>query len=331
MPDLLLHSLTELREVLLPVVEAVRPRRIVEIGSESGGFTELLLGWAREHGAHLVTIDPAPADYVRQIAQRNAKSHTLVLDKSPGALAGIAPADLYVIDGDHNYYTVFAELESIHRQTGGRAVSILHDVGWPCARRDQYCDPLGLPPEHVHPYDFERGLTLGESGVVVGGFRGNGNWAPALVEGGARNGVLTAIEDFRSKQPGYQLAVVPAVFGVGVLYPDEHVAAGELAASLAPYHENAVLARLEENRLRNYLRVIALQDHIASLESAQKSALAELSSTVRSLEAQRDAQLEGRRGAEARIRELEALLREAEAREGRPLLGRVVDRLRGRG
>lgn len=236
---------------------------------------ELLLGWAREHGAHLVTIDPAPADYVRQIAQRNAKSHTLVLDKSPGALAGIAPADLYVIDGDHNYYTVFAELESIHRQTGGRAVSILHDVGWPCARRDQYCDPLGLPPEHVHPYDFERGLTLGESGVVVGGFRGNGNWAPALVEGGARNGVLTAIEDFRSKQPGYQLAVVPAVFGVGVLYPDEHVAAGELAASLAPYHENAVLARLEENRLRNYLRVIALPDHIASLESAQKSALAE--------------------------------------------------------
>jgi hypothetical protein len=63
--------------------------------------------------------------------------------------------------------------------------------------------------------------------------------------------------------PGYELIVVPAVFGLGILIPTNHPQHDALHAIFAPYDRNPLLERLENNRLRNYLRVIELQDQIA--------------------------------------------------------------------
>ena len=53
---------------------------------------------------------------------------------------------------------------------------------------------------------------------AVGGFRGEGAFAYALEEGGERNGVLTAVEDFLAGRDDLELRRIPAIFGVGVVF-----------------------------------------------------------------------------------------------------------------
>src|SRR5438270_314561 len=48
------------RLALEPLVEAVAPRQILEIGAESGALTERLLEWAVAHDAVVHSVDPAP-------------------------------------------------------------------------------------------------------------------------------------------------------------------------------------------------------------------------------------------------------------------------------
>ena len=55
-------------------------------------------------------------------------------------------------------------------------------------------------------------------------------------------------------------AHVPAVFGLGILFDADAPWAAQLAQHVAPFHNNPLLASLEENRLRNYLKVIEMQD-----------------------------------------------------------------------
>ena len=52
-------------------------------------------------------------------------------------------ADVVVIDGDHNYYTVSEELRLIGERAPGADLPLLlfHDVCWPHARRDDYFAP----------------------------------------------------------------------------------------------------------------------------------------------------------------------------------------------
>jgi hypothetical protein len=54
-----------------------------------------------------------------------------------------------VIDGDHNYYTVLRELrlaDSVARRDGRPLLAFMHDVGWPCARRDPIMPPTAFLP-----------------------------------------------------------------------------------------------------------------------------------------------------------------------------------------
>src|SRR5207244_7856955 len=122
--------------------------------------------------------------------------------------------------GDHNHWTVTRELEAIY--TDGRTpVAILHDVGWPCARRDQYYSPDRLPPEGVHPHSYSKGRVPGRSELSRSGFGGAGEFAVALEEGGERNGVLTAVEDFLEGHAELRYAHIPAVFGLGVIFSSD--------------------------------------------------------------------------------------------------------------
>lgn len=278
MPKLLIHSLSEFREVILGVLDAAAPTHIVEVGSESGGFSAELVKWARAHGATLTTIDPMPAEAVHALAAANADVQRLLLAKSPAALADLAPAQAYVIDGDHNYSVVSRELAQVAgraERSGEPAVALMHDVCWPAGRRDLYYAPGDLPAGDVHPHTFDRGLDLDSPDTVEGGFRGEGNYAAALREGGPRNGVLTAIEDFMVAHPGWELYVVPAVFGLGVLVPVTHPRHDAIVAAVRAHDRDPLLARLEENRLRNYLHVLQLQDQERSIVAHRDAVVAD--------------------------------------------------------
>src|SRR5215210_588730 len=102
---LLLHSLSEHGELIFGALDVARPQRIVEIGSETGGFSKELLDWAGANGATLVTVEPYPTPEIRELAE-SVDHFELVARRSPGAFAELEPADAYVIDGDHNHWTV---------------------------------------------------------------------------------------------------------------------------------------------------------------------------------------------------------------------------------
>lgn len=267
MPDLLIHSMSELSELILGVLEITGACEIVEIGAEYGGMSSMLADHAGERDGHLVSVDPAPkAEFIRWVADRPDVRHLPLA--SLAAFAELANVDAWVIDGDHNWFTVYHELQGVNalcRRDGKPLLAFLHDVAWPAGRRDMYYAPERIPAEYRHAYCFEGGATPGNSMLNPDtGFRGMGSFALALHEGGPRNGVLTAVEDFLAEQHaiGRDLgfAEIPAVFGLGVLFDLDQDWSGKVAEFLVPFHDNKLLKSLEENRLRNYLRVIEMQD-----------------------------------------------------------------------
>ncbi|MEO1729514.1 MAG: class I SAM-dependent methyltransferase [Pseudomonadota bacterium] len=270
MSDLLIHSMSEFSSLIMPCLEEAEVVSISEIGSEFGGMSRTLADYCAARDGTLTCIDPEPAEGFADWAQGEAHVVHRPLP-SLEAMGACSAADAWFVDGDHNYYTVFHELsaiDAIQRAAGKPLLAFLHDVSWPCARRDFYYAPERIPAAWRHPHSFEAGVKLDFDGVFDSqGLRGMGNFAVALEAGGERNGVLTAVEDFlkiadTEDRPLFYVHV-PAVLGLGVIFDANAAWAGALAEFLLPYHANPLIARLEENRLRNHLEVIAWQDRIA--------------------------------------------------------------------
>ncbi len=266
--DLLLYSLAEFREIIFPALDLVGARSVVEIGGEGGTFTRELALWAEERGGTIRCIDPSPSDALLELADRSP-AVDLVRCRSLEALDGMERADAYLIDGDHNYYTLSRELRAVTSGADGTGpLLFVHDVGWPAGRRDMYYDPASIPAEGLHPYEYEEGVTVGCPGTVPDGFRGEGEFAWARTEGGPANGVLTAVEDFLAEHPELEMGIVPSVFGLAVIYARASAHAGDLGELLAAYVGNPLLARLERNRVALFLHVLKLQGVLGGLERA---------------------------------------------------------------
>lgn len=268
---LLIHSMAEFEQLIRGVLERAGAATLAEIGAEFGGTTAILADHAERAGGHLTSIDPAPkAEFLAWLTRNPHVTH--VAKPSLDAIGEQHGIDAWIVDGDHNYYTVRHELETIHRRgqdDGKPLLALLHDIGWPCARRDFYYAPDRIPPEWRHPHDWEGGVVPGRSALLPGGgFRGGGQFAWAAHEGGPANGVLTAIEDFISAAEAgsakLAFARVPAVFGLGILFDMTASWAASVAEFVVPFHDNPLLASLEQNRLANYVRVIELQDQLAA-------------------------------------------------------------------
>ncbi|HEY0043820.1 MAG TPA: class I SAM-dependent methyltransferase [Allosphingosinicella sp.] len=270
MSDLLIHSMSEFSDLILKSLDIAEAATIAEIGAEFGGMSQRLADFAAAHGGSLTSVDPAPKpEFLRWAATCPHVRH--IAATSLETIPDLKGIRAWVIDGDHNYYTVFHELKGIAALGDAQGIPLLaflHDVSWPSARRDMYYAPDQIPADWLHPHDYDSGAIL-ESRTLqpYQGFRGMGSFAMAIEEGGPRNGVLTAVEDFMSEagKEGHNLvyAHVPAVFGLGILFDSDAPWAAELAQHVAPYHNNTLLGTLEANRLRNYLKVLELQDGVA--------------------------------------------------------------------
>jgi Methyltransferase domain len=244
-------SLATLGELVFGSLEAVGARTVVEIGAYAGDLTELLADWASERGGSVWAIDPDPQERLTGLARDRSDIELVELTSLEG-LARIDPPDAAVVDGDHNYYTVSEELRALAE--GARAAGrdmplvLLHDVSWPHGRRDAYYAPELIPEEHRRQLVEGAALFPGVAGMHPGGLPYK--WA-AAEEGGPRNGVLTAAEDFVSGHDGLRLAVVPSFFGLGVIWRGDAPGADALAELLDPWDRNPLLERLEANRVRH--------------------------------------------------------------------------------
>lgn len=208
-----------------PVIETVRPDQILEIGADRGWNTQYLLAWCRDTGAHLSIVDPAPDPELSRRLMGYERHYTHYPLKSIDAISAVVPPDLALIDGDHNWFTVFSELTLLFARASATSsflpVILFHDIAWPYGRRDMYYNPDNVELEYRHPYAY-RGMLPDNPDLVERGM--NSSFANALHEGGPQNGVLTAIEDFiASISIGVKFYTLPFFNGLGILIPDQRM------------------------------------------------------------------------------------------------------------
>jgi Methyltransferase domain len=267
--------MTVFADLIFPVLKLAQARHVVEVGADTGGMTSMLADYCLHNGGQLTSVDPAPTPLFRAWVMLNAQVRHIDLP-SLEAFPALADIDAWIIDGDHNWYTVFneiTEIDKLCRRDGKPMLAFFHDVSWPCARRDMYYAPERIPAEFRHPYSRSKGVTLGNPGLLDNrGFRGANNFAWAEHEGGPRNGVLTAIEDFaeaaRLEGREFGLAEIPGILGLGVLFDLNALWSGAVAELLLPYHQNKLLQIVEEDRLRNSLRAHDLWEDAQAVSAA---------------------------------------------------------------
>jgi hypothetical protein len=292
------YSLANLTEIMFPCLEAARSRSVVEVGAYRGELTRELLDWAAGAEAKVIAVDPDPPDELLQLAAQRPELE-LIRETSHEALGHIPAPDAVVIDGDHNYYTLSEELRLIESRSGpDMPLLIFHDVGWPHARRDTYCAAERIPTAQRQPLAHNVRLAPWEPGIAE---RGLPFECAAEREGGPRNGVLTALEDFVEAHDGLRLATVPAFFGFGLLWREDAPWAGAVSAIVEPWDRNPVLERLEANRVAH---LAARHGLVQDLEEARDHGDAQAR-----VIAERDEQLLER---DQRVRERDQRLREYE-------------------
>lgn len=205
-----------LHQYILPMAAKRRWTSVCEIGASLGVSTERLLALP---DVSVTVVDPCidtdlEAKYAGNLRVKVCKGISLavlpVLD---------ATYDCILIDGDHNWYTVYNELRVISKRQllrrGG--MIFLHDVGWPFGRRDMYYQPDTIPARYRHSYAC-KGMLRGRSELSDDSGLSPG-FDNALHEGGPRNGVLTAVEDFlREHRHEYQFLRMRWDSGLGVLH-----------------------------------------------------------------------------------------------------------------
>jgi len=164
------------------LLEERRPTTLLEIGVHSGQNTLKLLEWCKSTGSQLTSLDPVewvgclPEELKRPYPGYQYKRGQKEFDNfkiAPPSIEIIfergldkywtckklrsldyltSPEftgfDMYLIDGDHNYYTVSNELKCIHAKISERSTILFNDVAGVWARKDLYYDPIFIPAEH---------------------------------------------------------------------------------------------------------------------------------------------------------------------------------------
>ena len=259
---------------------------VVEIGADRGFTTTALATKCASLGLGFTSVDPNPAPYVDAIA---SVDHRRVTSAEFFSDAGSVPdAGVWIVDGDHNYDTVLMELQSIASVTRDRdAVIFLHDIGWPWGRRDLWYNGAAAPgaarPGMSVSLD-EEGVVLPSDGIFMGAVE-----AVAPREGGSRNGVMTAVEDFLASMDGdWVLMWSPIFYGFGFVASRSTLASGKISSLIGLFDSlqgaSDILGPLEFNRLRllqttnikwsesagKDVRIAALERRVAELEADLK-------------------------------------------------------------
>lgn len=184
-------------KIIEPALKIKGAKLIVEVGAENGFTTENILRYCVENDARLICIDPFPQFDVDELNSKYQGRMTFYRELSLSVLGLIGGYDAILMDGDHNWYTVYNELKLIERSFKGQdnfPLIFMHDTSWPYARRDMYYNPDNIPETYLQPY-MKKGMKPSQSSLMeFGGF--NSDLNNSIYANNLRNGVLTALEDF---------------------------------------------------------------------------------------------------------------------------------------
>jgi len=262
-------SMVHHADLMLRCFDAVGARSVVEVGAYAGDLTRVLVDWAGQTGARVQAVDPVPQPALVELAEKH-DGLELIRETSLEALPKLQLPDALIIDGDHNYYTVSEELRLVGERASGTELPLLlfHDVCWPHGRRDDYYAPEQVPADYRHPIVGDgAGIFPGDPGVRPDGLP---YVKSAAHEGGPRNGVLTAVEDFVAGRDQLRLVVVPAFFGFGAVWHLDAPWSEGVAQVLDPFDQNPMLARLEANRIEHIAQEQGLQAKLWKADERQQ-------------------------------------------------------------
>jgi len=268
--------------LILPICRLIQASTFVEIGSEEGKLAVKVLSYLRGlESGHLTVVDPKPRYSFTDWKQEYGELVSFHCAPSLEVIESIPLPDVYLIDGDHNYYTVINELRSIAKVAGDGQVPLIffHDAAWPYARRDLYYSPESIPEQARQPY-AKKGIKPGEEKLLdAGGV--NLNSCNALVSGTSENGVLTAVEDFvKESKRELRLEVFEAFNGLGVVAEksllEDHKAVSDHLDALSVL--KPVVSALEDDRVR----ILASRAEIKAESSSFYKKSRELENKLRS-------------------------------------------------
>ncbi|MBN8605803.1 MAG: class I SAM-dependent methyltransferase [Caulobacterales bacterium] len=282
------YSMVHYAPVIERILAGLSVRRIVEVGVFQGDLSVYILDLARKANAAADFVDIAFKPEVRaRIAQAAGDTPVCFHEcASVDALGAIDPMDFVFLDGDHNYETVEQELALIAAAAGKRIV-LMHDVGWPWGRRDGAYAPARL----ADPDAYKAGELTPFSDRIVEEF-GLPFQPVKLREGGPRNGVLTAAEDFRAARGArWRYWSIPLFFGLGVLWDGEAVTVEEdmhlLEIGRAMQAAAPLMASAELNRLMMLIKLQSAgviwkrqRERIIELESRLAASQAKVNNVV---------------------------------------------------
>jgi cephalosporin hydroxylase len=247
---------------IAPIIEAVEAKRVVEIGALRGETTELMLERLGPD-VELHVIDPVPDFDPSEHERTFAGQYVFHRDLSINVLPTLPPVDVALIDGDHNWYTVHHELkllaETARAAGAPLPVLIMHDVGWPYGRRDLYYAPEQIPDEFRHDW-ADLGIQRGKKQLVPQGGV-NPKMHNATVEGGPRNGVMTALDDFLAEHPRpVRRLLLPTYFGLAIVAEQDVLRDHPALVERLDWLEGAE-GRGEQLELAEKIRLQALTAH----------------------------------------------------------------------
>jgi hypothetical protein len=215
---------------LRPLILEIQPKIVCEIGSNEGHSTKAWLDICRESGAEMHVVDPilpaSGSEIVNGVPLTNFPAMSIDYIASQAA-----PADVYFLDGDHNYYTLHQELTMIRelarRSSSAMPLLILHDTSWPCNKRDSFYDVSNIPAAgRSAPLDESALSLFVDHEIAECGFNSQLPWPipkthPNSGEGSFTCGLEAAVDDFLEKNPEIIRVSFPSLFGVTVLFDSQ--------------------------------------------------------------------------------------------------------------
>jgi hypothetical protein len=207
--------------VIKPIIKSINASYIVEVGSDTGINTQNILEYCVEQDARMTAIDPLPKFDVDEFKAKYGDKFEIYMELSLSRLPLLENYDVILIDGDHNWYTVYNELKIIEKSFKGKKFPIifLHDVGWPYARRDLYYNPENIPEVYRQPYK-KLGMYPGQTDLKERGGL-NTHLYNSIYENNPKNGTLTAVEDFIDEsQLGLSFKFIKAFHGLCILFSE---------------------------------------------------------------------------------------------------------------
>ena len=205
--------------IIQPIIKSINANYVIEIGSDTGINTQNILEYCMKYNAHMASIDPLPKFDIDEFKAKYGDKFEIYMELSLSRLPLLKDYDVILLDGDHNWYTVYNELKIIEKSFKNKKfpVVFLHDVGWPYARRDLYYNPENIPEAYRQPYK-KLGIYPGQINLRAHGGL-NTHLNNAIYENNPKNGVLTAVEDFiRESDLEFSFKVISAFHGLCILF-----------------------------------------------------------------------------------------------------------------